>query len=351
MYMKRFLNKALFYKEIKNSLPFLFIMIFFSLAYVMSYFAFLLTELYKITGNIYNSLISCYRVRFTESINTNTSIGFIFFCSIIIFIAGFLISSDRNNRGYETLSSMNFKREQIIITKWICGTAAIVIPFTIVSFYVIFKFMMCPNAYIIPDAVPRLFQWWILNTLVVVFIFTFMMLIECLSSRPIFAAAVGSIFLILPVALPELIFSYIYMFIFQNKPVLIILRYYRTIISSVENNLFLAAYNVNYEGRFAINALVLLMAIIICFVLMVYAFKEAALEKIGYPILFEPLKPIFKIGVSACFAMTFSLFAYGIEDSLSHDFSGKISIAVIVLIVSGIITYFVTNKLIKMSEN
>lgn len=351
MYMKRFLNKALFYKEIKNSLPFLFIMIFFSLAYVMSYFAFLLTELYKITGNIYNSLISCYRARFTESINTNTSIGFIFFCSIIIFIAGFLISSDRNNRGYETLSSMNFKREQIIITKWICGTAAIVIPFTIVSFYVIFKFMMCPNAYIIPDAVPRLFQWWILNTLVVVFIFTFMMLIECLSSRPIFAAAVGSIFLILPVALPELIFSYIYMFIFQNKPVLIILRYYRTIISSVENNLFLAAYNVNYEGRFAINALVLLMAIIICFVLMVYAFKEAALEKIGYPILFEPLKPIFKIGVSACFAMTFSLFAYGIEDSLSHDFSGKISIAVIVLIVSGIITYFVTNKLIKMSEN
>lgn len=351
MYMKRFLNKALFYKEIKNSLPFLFIMIFFSLAYVMSDFAFLLTELYKITGNIYNSLISSYRVSFTESINANTSIGFIFFCSIIIFIAGFLVSSDRNNRGYETLSSMNFKREQIIITKWICGTAAIVIPFTIVSFYVIFKFMMCPNAYIIPDAVPRLFQWWIINMLVVVFIFTFMMLIECLSARPIFAAAVGSIFLILPVALPELIISYIYMFVFQNKHLINAFYNFHYIINRVENNLFLAAYNVNYEGRFAINALVLLTAIIICFVLMVYAFKNAALEKTGYLILFEPLKPIFKIGVSACFAMTFSLCAYGIEDTLSHDFSGKISIAVIVLILSGIITYFVTNKLIKMSEN
>lgn len=349
--MKRFLNRALFYKEIKNSLTFLFIMIFFSLTYVMTDFSFLLTEMYSKTGNIDNNFISSYRESFTDSINANTSVGFIFFCVMVIFIAGYLISADRNNRGYETLSSMNFKREQIIITKWICGTAVIIIPFTIVSFYVIFKFMMCPNTYIIPNVVPRLFQWWIINMLAIMFVFTFMMLIECLSSRPVFAAAVGSVFLILPLALPELIFSYIYMFVFQNKPLIITLSRYHTIINRLESNLFFPAYNVNYEGRFAINALVLLMAIIICFVLMVYAFKEAALEKVGYPILFEPLKPIFKIGVSACFAMTFSLCAYGIADSLSHDFSGKISIAVIVLMLSGIITYFVTNKLIKMNEN
>lgn len=349
--MKRFLNKALFYKEIKSSLPFMFIMLFFSLSYVMTDFSYLLSDLYEKTGHIDNSFISCYRASFTDTINTKTSIGFIFFCSMLIFIAGFLINTDRNNRSYETLSSMNFRREQIIITKWICGTAAIIVPFTIVSFYVIFKFQMCSNVYIISDAVPRLIQWWAVNLLVSLFIFTFMMLIECMSTRPIFAAAVGSIFLILPVALPELITSYIYMFVFQNKHLINTFNDFHDILSRIETNLFLAAYNVNYEGRFVINVLVLSAAIIICFVLMVYTFKGAALEKNGYPILFNPLKPVFKIGVSVCFAMVFSLCAYGISDSLSYDFSGKILIAVIVLILTGIITYFVTNKLLKMNEN
>lgn len=373
--MKNYFNKALFYKEWRNIRGI-------ALIFYLQVLAMIIMPFINTIDNIKEK--NNYR-EFTQSqifeMNKNLLFrhlqngdSFFILTILIIAIATFVVGYDLIGRKYDILNSMPFKKKEIIFTKWLSIFTTIIIPLAIGYFIVYIVYLM--NIDLLGSYVTSrmILTWIVMNLLVSIFVFTFIMLIQCLSGICGFGGIVGAIFLILPIGLGTLIVSLISSYGFSKG-----FNHFQNIqdkIYDICSSLTLSSYCFNilydipdyyikeYYMPIKLRIIILIISIIITFLLMMYAFSKFKLEKIGNIIAFKPLEPIFKIGVSVCFGLLGATFTSSITSS-HYDLwklreinapelvslnNRAFIITILMGILCGCLVYVITNKIIEANK-
>lgn len=289
----------------------------------------------------------------------------------LIIIGTYIIGIDIMGRKYDSLNAMPFRREEVILTKWIIAALTVIIPM-LLSFVVI-SFVYIGNTEILKVYMDfnMIFQWVLINSLALLFIVTFIMLIQSLSGKNIIGGVVGSIFLVLPMGLSMLITGFLKVLTW-NPNILSEDQYYNMMmrIESIAVKISLAFYNMDFVDNYGSNVYeksgILVLAIIILVALLTYSFKKIPLERNGYIIIFKPLEMIFKVGVSVCFGLLGGLIAsqfladyYNLYFYGANPKNTEVNLAIINKVISlttlfalliGCIVYVITRKIIEINK-
>ncbi|KGM94554.1 membrane protein [Clostridium novyi A str. 4552] len=381
--MKNYFNKALFYKEWRNIRA---IAIIFYLQIITMIIMPFINTIDSIKKNNHWSEMTQSEVfamhkrsLFTHLQNRDT---FVIMTILIIAIATCVVGYDLIGKKYDILSSMPFKKKEIIFTKWLSIFTTMIIPLAI-GYFIMYAVYFMNIELLGSYATSRMILTWIcMNLLVSIFIFTFIMLIQCLSGICGLGGIVGAIFLILPIGLGELINQIISLYGFSKD-----YTYFQGIqdkIFDICSSLTLSSYcfrilyevpdlnNPNdlyysisgYYMPIKLRIIILIIATVITFPLMMYAFNRFKLEKIGNIIAFKPLEPIFKIGVSVCFGLLGATFTASITSShydlwklrdikapqLASLNSRAFTLTVLMGVLCGCLVYVVTNKILEANK-
>lgn len=350
--MNKFFNKAIFYKEFKIAKWFLFMLI---LEFTMFFYKGISRFLKHINVLMANSINDEVRRQILcdieEILYWRHNGRYIFILLTIIVMAVVIVGRDRTNKGYETLGSMNFKREEIIMTKWITGVLTLLLFLLIIFVYIEIIWFSNKNLKFFGLTQGMLFQWFIINFLTFVFIYTFIVLIECLCGKEVLGGILGSIFLILPIGLIGLVFGFIDIITIKshkfNDEVMMNIG---SLVNTFAERATLSIYNMDYyKGNPGLRSFILLISIVVLVALIIIAFKNNDFEKNGYVSMFKPLEYVLKIGVSVCFGMLISIII--LLNLISKEKNVYMpTIGIITFIISGIIVYFITHKLIEKSK-
>jgi ABC-type transport system involved in multi-copper enzyme maturation permease subunit len=300
--MKKLLNKALLYKEWKSCKWFMF-----TFALIDAFFIMIINTG---TSRLRNDAITGFKAS-NMVVNNYSSLWIMIFIPLVI-CATTLAGEEFSGKKYEIFSAMPFRREEIVVSKWIMGTMTFLFPLLITYLMLLVNFKL--NKDILSGILSYgiIFKWLIFNALEFSFVFTFIMLIEFLTGKNILGGILGIIFLFLPLGLfmllavnTQFIGKYIKIEPFEraSENTSLVLYNMDGIFSS--HNSFLAP---------ELRIIILAAAIIICLLLSIYAFKKYPLENIGSVIAFKKLELIFKIGVSICFGLLFSSIYNGFSD-------------------------------------
>lgn len=373
--MKNYFNKALLYREWRNIRP---LALLFSLEVICIIILPFIDKISKIKDYVNNPEIKEYSgIDIIKSYFLHHEDMQIALIATAILIATIVVGAELIGRKYDDLNSLPFKRESIIVSKWIVSVSVIVIPLVIGFGLVHLLYYM--NEDIIGKAVTNkmILTWSSINILIPVFVLTFIMLIQSLSGKHIVGGVVGSIFLIFPMAFGSLVFMA--MNVFQKKPEFVnfIHNHFDGIFSKFYDfarTITPAAYGFNLKleksqeyyfdsfGEFfplRFRIISLLIFIILVFILMVYAFKKVPIERCGYIVIFKPLEVIFKIGVSVCFGLLGASIVspmiesyYGLwrlEQNVNciHEVNKACTLTVLIGLLCGCIVYVITNKIVE----
>ncbi|EES90438.1 hypothetical protein FDJ70_11855 [Clostridium botulinum] len=373
--MKNYFNKALIYKEWRNirALALLFLL--------------------EVIGTIILPFIDKIReIRFNTTINENIYIIRSYFyhhedlqlplIATAILIGTIIVGAELMGKKYDDLNSMPFKREEIILSKWIVSVLVIVVPLVIGFALVHLLYYM--NEDIIGKAVTNkmILSFSTINILVPVFVLTFIMLIQTLSGKHLIGGVVGGIFLVFPVGFGALFFMATD--VFRKNPNFI--NFVHQYFSGISNKLYDFAriitpalygfnlrfekpkkyYEYNFDIFFSLKLRIIFLIVftILAFILMVYAFKKVPMERCGYIVIFKPLEIIFKIGVSVCFGLLGASIVSPMIDShynlwrlenlnyenFIHDVNKACTLTVLIGLLCGCIVYVITNKIIEANK-
>ncbi|KEH85312.1 membrane protein [Clostridium novyi A str. 4540] len=378
--MKNYFNKALFYKEWRNIRAIAIIFYLQVLSMIIMPFINTIDSIKECRnyGDMSQSEIFAMNKQslFRHLENRDT---FVLMAILIIAIATCVVGYDLIGRKYDILSSMPFKKKEIIFTKWLSIFVTMIVPLAIGYFIIYAVYLMNINLLGSYVTSRMILTWICMNLLVSIFIFTFIMLIQCLSGICGLGGIVGAIFLILPIGLSMLINSIISLYGFSKN-----LTYFQGIqdkIVDICSSLTLPSYcfrilyevpdlddlyywSNKYYMPIKLRIIILIIATIITFALMIYAFNRFKLEKIGNIITFKPLEPIFKIGVSVCFGLLGAAFTSSITSS-HYDLwklreinapelvtlSNKaFTITILMGILCGCLVYVITNKILEANK-
>ncbi|MCY6484902.1 ABC-2 transporter permease [Clostridium aestuarii] len=291
---------------------------------------------------------------------------FIGMCICIILLVIFLFKSERENATYGFLASMPFKREEMIDVKWSIGVLSIAISFFITFiflsiFYITnIEWIQTPyNPYII---IP---EWTIINMMLCIAIFSFLLFIQTLIGKNIVGGVVGSLVLVAPmgaVMIVGQIISNQFNLEYGNPLIegfeklsskLDIFRIIKTndALIDITNSTgfhfsydYYGSYQPYMYNSYFLKIVITVVFTVIFYLLAMYAYKRNALENNGNLILFSKLEPVFKWGVSICLGLLLSaVFGMGYTDS--------IMVMDIFLVLGIIVGYFVSNKAIKICNN
>lgn len=287
----------------------------------------------------------------------------------LIIFGTFVVGIDIMGRKYDSLNAMPFRREEVILTKWVIAALTVIIPM-LLSFVVI-SFVYAGNKDILEAYMDgnMIFQWFLINSLAFLFVVTFIMLIQSLSGKNVIGGIVGFIFLILPIGLFMLISGFIRV-LRLNPYILPEEQYYNLLkkFESIAYNTSLGFYNFDLRDDFAISVYekswILAVAIIVLVILLVYSFKKIPLERNGYIVIFKPLEMIFKVGVSICFGLLggviasqmlmghYNWYQYDLSNMEAYlPIANKItSLTILFTLLVGCIVYIVTRKIIEMNK-
>lgn len=366
--MKNYLNKALFYREWKNMMPLSLMFLFQTFLLVIMPFINTVQNIQEaISKGIYNDSYKYFFYDFFISGGPAQAMAL----GTSILIGTFIIGIDIMGRKYDLLNSMPFKREEIIITKWIIAALTAIIP--MVLSFIVMSVVYSGNKDILKDYMDgnMIFQWFLINTLAYLFIVTFIMLIQSLSGKNILGGVVGSIFLILPMGLTILIDGFFS--VLALNPNILSQEHYFNIMKKVEAigiNSSLGIYNLNLSDEYMFSiygkSAVLAIAILVLFILLIYSFKKIPLERNGYIVIFRPLEMIFKVGVSVCFGLLGGLITSQMlkehYDLYQYDLSNGniaaylpiankiISLTILFTLLCGCIVYVITRKIIEINK-
>lgn len=366
--MKNYLNKGVLYKEwmALRSVALLYTMTLF-IAYIIPFIDFVRALKNSISaGPEYYKDFCLYNSQDFTWILKNDS-KTVVILGIVIVIATFVVGMDFQGRKYDVLGSMPFKREEIILGKWIVSSLIVVIPMVLTTIsmsliYLVNKEILTP---FITNKI--IFKYGIICTLGYLFILTFIMFIQSLSGVNVFGGIIGCILLVFPMGIIVLISEFIRIFTLNPNLAYIekLCKMTHQLINIVEPY-FLPEYV--FEGIDKLylfkTVLMLVGAIIISLILMVYSFKKVPLERSGYLVIFRPMEVIFKIGVSICFGLVGGIIScdmltsyndiYGITDKNIQEFlpiiNKTITLSVLIAILCGSIVYVITNKIIEINK-
>lgn len=288
------------------------------------------------------------------------------FIMSIIFLGSFLIGIDFSGKKYEFLTSLPYSREEIIKTKYIVGLLVIFISFTI-SFGVIlttFSNNIAILSYYL--SYEFLFKYYFINLLIYIFIFLFIMLIQSLCGKNILGGVLGGIFLLLPLGLVTLIEQFLRILMFSN------IRFYGyeekdylfMNLQKVAYYLSPTAYSDELSNYLSYSSrlIILVVLIIILVFALEYSFKKLPFERIGYISIYPLGEKVLKIGISFCTgllafdicssSLTNIFNLYKIDKYLVSQYVNyTIFYSALCFIGVGIITYFITNKVIELSKD
>lgn len=340
--MKKYLSKALFYKEMKNFQSYALMALLTTLVCSFDTLGYITNS--RMDGVSNHEYVNMVVSGFNSEIKSNMHSSCVAVFLLAAVIGAYIVGVDRVGRRYETLSSMNFTKLQIILTKWVSGAVSILSGFGAMILFCIVLLVTSKNLSILPYGIRDFIILFLMDSVLIIFSYTFGMLMECLSSKPVFAGIIGFIFLILPVTLPTLIGAFLrYCFGFDRGAM--------DFFANNLDNKIAFIYTAHVMENKLLYLGIFIPGTIICFIAMVYAFKNAKLEKSGYPILFKPLRMIFKIGVSICSAMVISLIISSLLFGISQSkaFISEASSVTFCAAVVGI--YFLVDKMISLNEN
>lgn len=287
----------------------------------------------------------------------------------LILIGTFIIGVDTMGRKYDSLSAMPFKREEIILTKWIVAALTVVIP--VILSFIVMSFIYAGNKDILKLYMNEsmILQWTLINCLVYLFVITFIMLIQSFSGKNILGGIVGTIFLMLPMGLATLINEFLK--VLALNPDVLSQKQYSSMLSKIEGfalNASLGIYNIDISDEYMLStyqkSVILAIVIPILVILLVYSFKKIPLERNGYIVIFKPLEIIFKIGVSACFGLLggviasqmlmnhYKIYQFDLNNMTGHlPIANKIiSLAVLFTLLCGCVVYVITNRIVEVSK-
>lgn len=365
--MKRYLNKALLYKEWK-SVKWLSIMFLFQVSLQLIVPFINNVQYLKKSINRGEYKYSEYEYFFTSFFRNNRA-EIEFTVITLIIIGTFIVGMDIMGRRYDTIGSMPFKREEIIITKWIVAALTTIIPIFL-SFVIIKIMYLCNKDILSPYINGNIIeQWALINSLTYLFIISFIMFIQTLLGKNILGGIIGSIFLLLPLGLGVLIRGFTE--IMTYNPEVFTRDGYNNFINEMDrffSNISLGFYNnenIGFNLSIYKRELILAISIIIVLVLMVYSFKNLPFERIGYVVIYRPLELILKIGVSVCFGLVGGTIASGFISSYYELYrvvnsnnikeylpviDKAISLTVLIALLCGCIVYVVTGKIIEANK-
>lgn len=347
--MKRYLNKAIVYKELKGSWWIALLLMF--LMGTSGYDGFcglLRVNEYGGTSATTTTIESASRFF------TDTKVFPLIIVALII-IAQTVMGADRKG-DFERIAAMPFTRKETIISKLVVGELVLIIP-------VVINFIMILSMYLYNyDAVHTyikigiLFKLFILNLLNYSAILIFLMLIQSICGKKIGGSVLGAIFMFVPIGLVMIIsfFSAMHLEYFN-----IMVNIKEDVLDKVVSYLLVPLYNqfnmigngVSYFARI----IILICLICIFTVLTYYSYKENQFERNGNVLVFSFLEPILKVGVSICCALTAFAFAYLLLRDFKYRWNiqegATLFISDIVLVVVGVLAYFLTNKYIKANRD
>lgn len=276
-------------------------------------------------------------------------------CLVILVVV--LFRSERQNKTYELLASMPFKRKDIIVTKWYMGMLSIFIS-CFIGFIALSMFYTSNIKYI-QDSYSIVLKWSLLHMLLYMTIFTILFFIQSVMGQNIAGSIVGAIIILAPWFIISMISSLIQVYAglsWEDKIIrdidkmaknLNLYDFNRTEWIKVGNEKIreeLSYYADHYYIYNNYNFKIIALLIIICifFALSVYAYKRNAFEKNGNLILFSRLEPVFKLGVAVCSGFLIS----GIC-GMGYGDNNKILINIF-LVIGAALGYFTANKAIKI---
>lgn len=362
MDLKKFYNKALFYKEFRSSLGFIGIM-WLALFYEFSIKFSFLTNRTK--GNIQ------YYIKKSIAIPNNDIMenifwgirelleGFnlVFSIGAIILISFWIVGKERQNKRNEMLATMPFSRNEIIGTKWLLVIIALLIPMVINFILVLLNYSLNTDIYsYYPNMINFILSWFLAKALLYMFIITFIMFISSICGRFFVGGILGSIFLMVPLYLSGVIPVFIEFFCIINDKVVISENAMFQIRLFSERVMYLFNINIFHSDRMDISyflnplrnmSIFSIIAALVSLVLLFISFNNNKFEKLNEICMFKSFEYILKIGVATCFAL---LFAVIFGSSFSYNTINPIEDAYVagpVAIITFIVAYLITDKIIK----
>lgn len=357
-------SKGIFYKEFKLAKWFLFILTgellnFFNLQFMNKLK--ILKEAVK-NGNFrYEDYLYSFDLMFKYT----DSSQLLFMISIIMF-ASIMVGNDYANKKYEFLSSLPYKREEIIVTKYAAAVIITVISFTISFAGVLLTFKNNQSLLSYYLSYSFLYKYYFANLLVYIFTLTFTMLIQTLCGKNILGGILSGIFLILPLGL-SILFNEVFRMIFFAKMRFGDYNYLTNIynkIGDITYKLTPIAYAADYDKymQYGYRIIILLVLILVLIYLLIKSFKSLPFERCGYISIYKFGDVILKIGISFCSALlaadilaanltnTFKL--YSIDKYLVQQYVNYTIVCFILCFISvGLLVYYITNKIINLSKS
>lgn len=360
----KYFSKGIFYKEFKLAKWFFFILTgellyLFNLSFIGKVQT--LKEAVK-RGNFNYENYSYTMDSMFKSMDPNM---FLFIATVILF-ASIMVGNDFVNKKYELLAALPYKREEIIATKYIVTVIITVISFTISFFTVLITFKNNHTLLSYYLSYSSLFKFYFIYLLIYIFIITFTMFIQTICGKNILGGIFAGIFLVLPLGLAVLIDQVISIIFFSN------MRFgnYDYIqginekISRFAYYLTPIAYGEDYLKylNYGFKIIILIACIALLIYLLIISFKILPFERCGYVSIYRLGDVILKIGISFCTGLMawaimsanlISIFGlYEMNKYLVQQYVNyTIFYSSLCFIGVGILTYFITNKVIKLSKS
>lgn len=349
MFMKRFFNRALFFKEWK-AVKWVSILLFIEILY---YKSMVIIENVDYVKNIQK--ISSNRDReeglitlFNNEFIRNPGNFVLILVITMVFLAVIIMKHERSAHEHMLVASMPFTREEVIGTKWITGALGVVLPFAIN--YILLNLILISNYSLIGNYIEfsTILKWLLLCLLTALSVFTFSLFVQTVMGGYIYGGIVGSILLYTPIGLSNLIGFYL-------KIMGVSMKYLKNIYRIGDRmSVFSYISDYGYGGlnpkiiyhNFGLNTAILFISIIVFLLLSLYAYRRNLLESIGNFILFKPLEPFFKVGFSICFALTVALI---IPRLIRLEIEAR-SQLIVLGIINMIFGYFIANKIIRITS-
>lgn len=360
----KYFSKAIFYKEFKMAKWFFFILTgellyLFNLSFMNNIQ--IIKDAVKKGNFNYDSYEYTFNLLFS-----NTDTGKLLFIISIILFASIMVGNDFVNKKYELLAALPYKREEVIITKYIVTVIITVISFTIsfIAALIAFKnnqtLLSCYLSY------SSLYKFYFINLLIYVFTVTFTMLIQTLCGKNILGGIFAGIFLILPLGLSALI-EEVFRTIFFIKMRFGNYDFLTSIYNKIESVVYYISpitYGTDYQRQlsYEIRVIILIAVTALLIYLLIISFKMLPFERCGYISIYSLGDTILKIGISFCTGLlaadilaanltgVFGL--YEIDISLVQQYVNyTIFYSALCFIGVGILTYYITNKIIKLSKS
>lgn len=307
--MKKFLNRALIYKEWKN----------------VAWFVLLCTVMlafikYSDVGDVVctaknMSSLDDYFVYYNKMIYEQSyTIALLIFGEIIL---SFLIFGLDKRKNYYKLSSMPFTRKEIINSKVFISIISLFTIFTVSLIVLIVEYFYNYEILSRIFVVSMLFKWYGINLLTSISTVIFLGIIQNVTGNAIVGSILGGLSLAVPYGVSNIFYYirktcwYVSEFSRYNRLKDIEWNVQMNWFEKVVKNMSFSTYNTtNYNGLvnspsldnlgYTVSMIILVAAIILFYVLLVYSFQNSPFDKMDHVFLFSPVEYIFKIAFPIC---------------------------------------------------